>query len=132
MGSWAVIAGASYGIGAEYARELAKRGMNVFLIGHDEAGLKEVEISIKQRYSVKVKMLVADFANGMVGFNAVRDAISDLDIGVLVNTAAQDLPFGSFDMCDGGDMKRLIDVNCGKFKENTDIVLVYFQPIVIH
>ena len=35
MGSWAVVAGASYGIGAEYARELAKRGLNVLIIGHD-------------------------------------------------------------------------------------------------
>ena len=55
MGSWAVVAGASYGIGAEYARELAKRGLNVLIIGHDEAGLKSVEASIKQKYSVKVK-----------------------------------------------------------------------------
>ena len=79
-----MIAGASYGICAEYARELAKRGMNVFIIGHDEAGLKEVEISIKQKFSVKVKMLVADFSNGMVGFDAVRDAIQDLDIGTTI------------------------------------------------
>merc|ERR1711962_914253 len=123
MGSWAVIAGASYGIGAEYARELAKRGMNVFIIGHDEAGLKDVEMSIKQRFNVKVKMLVADFSDGMVGFNAVRDAIQDLDIGVLVNTAAIDLPFGSFDMCDGADMKKLIDVNCGTPTVMMSIVL---------
>jgi len=123
QGSWAVIAGASYGIGAEYARELAKRGMNVFIIGHDEAGLKDVEMSIKQRFNVKVKMLVADFSDGMVGFNAVRDAIQDLDIGVLVNTAAIDLPFGSFDMCDGGDMKKLIDVNCGTPTVMMSIVL---------
>ena len=123
LGSWAVIAGASYGVGAEYARELAKRGMNVFIIGHDEAGLKEVEISIKQRFNVKVRMLVADFSNGMVGFDAVKEAISDLDIGVLINTAAVDLPFGSFDMCDGADMKRLIDVNCGTPTVMMSIVL---------
>ena len=35
MGEWAVVAGASYGIGGQYARELAKRGCNVFLIGQD-------------------------------------------------------------------------------------------------
>ena len=114
MGSWAVVAGASYGIGGEYAKELAKRGMNVLIIGHDEAGLKEVERSIKQRYpNVKVKVLKADFSDGMVGFNAAKDAMEGLDIGVLVNTAALDLPAGTFDMMDGGEMKRLIDVNCG-------------------
>ena len=35
MGEWAVVAGASYGIGGHYARNLAKRGCNVFIIGHD-------------------------------------------------------------------------------------------------
>ena len=123
MGSWAVVAGASYGIGAEYARELAKRGLNVFLIGHDEAGLKDVEMSIKQKCSVKVRTLKADFSDGMVGFNSAKEAIKDLDIGVLVNTAALDLPAGTFDMMDGGDMKRLIDVNCGTPTVMMSIVL---------
>ena len=35
MGDWVVVAGASYGIGAQYAKELAKRGCNIFIIGHD-------------------------------------------------------------------------------------------------
>jgi len=113
MGSWAVVAGASYGIGAEYARELAKRGLNVLIIGHDEEGLKSVEASIKQKYLVKVKVLTADFSDGMVGFNKARDAMDNLDVGVLVNTAALDLPAGTFDMMGGADMKRLVDVNCG-------------------
>merc|ERR1711872_541745 len=112
-GSWAVIAGASYGIGAEYARELASRGMNIVIIGQDEAGLRAVEMSIQKKFSVKVKIVVADFSDGMVGFNLVKQAIKDLDIGVLVNTAALDLPYGSFDEMDGGEMKKLIDVNCG-------------------
>jgi len=113
MGSWAVVAGASYGIGAEYAKELAKRGLNVLIIGHDEAGLRSVEASIKQKYSVKVKALTADFSDGMVGFNKAKDAMDNLDVGVLVNTAALDLPAGTFDMMSGADMKRLVDVNCG-------------------
>merc|ERR1711872_944242 len=125
MGSWAVVAGASYGIGGDYAKELAKRGMNVLIIGHDEAGLKEVERSIKQRCpNAKVKVLKADFSDGMVGFNAAKDAMEGLDIGVLVNTAALDLPAGTFDMMDGGEMKRLIDVNCG----TPSVMMSYVLP----
>merc|ERR1711872_940115 len=106
-GSWAVIAGASYGIGAEYARELASRGMNIVIIGQNEAGLRAVDMSIQKKFSVKVKIVVADFSDGMVGFNLAKQAIKDLDIGVLVNTAALDLPYGSFDEMDGGEMKKL-------------------------
>jgi len=112
-GSWAVIAGASYGIGAEYARELASRGMNIVIIGQDEAGLRAVEMSIQKKFSVKVKIVVADFSDGMVGFHFVKQTIKDLDIGVLVNTAAMDLPIGHFHEMDGGEMKKVIDVNCG-------------------
>ena len=38
MGEWAVVAGGSYGIGALYAKELAKRGCNLIIIGHDAVG----------------------------------------------------------------------------------------------
>merc|ERR1711872_1138508 len=48
MGEWAVVAGASYGIGGHYAEELAKRGCNLIIIGHDENGLKDVEKDKKQ------------------------------------------------------------------------------------
>lgn len=113
MGDWVVVAGASYGIGAQYAKELAKRGCNIFIIGHDGAGLKDVEMSIKQQFSVQVKSLVADFSKGMEGFDAVEAAIKDLDIGVLINTAAIDLPYKTFDCLNGADMKKAIDVNCG-------------------
>merc|ERR1711872_341271 len=113
MGEWAVVAGASYGIGGHYARNLAKRGCNVFIIGHDAAGLKKVEDQIKKESNVQVRSLVADFSDGMTGFNAVKAAIKNLDVGVLINTAAIDLDYKTFDKLEGDDLKRCIDVNCG-------------------
>jgi hypothetical protein len=44
MGDWAVVAGASYGIGGQYAKELAKRGCNLFIIGHDAVGTISIQI----------------------------------------------------------------------------------------
>jgi len=113
MGEWAVVAGASYGIGGHYAEELAKRGCNLIIIGHDENGLKDVEKRIRSKYSVQVRSLVADFSDGMKGFDAVKTLLKSLDIGVLINTAACDLAYKTFDKLDGADMKRTIDVNCG-------------------
>merc|ERR1711892_1504380 len=105
MGDWAVVSGACYGIGGHYAKELAKRGCNLIIIGHDADGLKDVESTIKKKYSVQVRSLVADFSNGMEGFEAVR--------AVLINIAAIDLAYKTFDCLEGADMKRAIDVNCG-------------------
>jgi len=113
MGDWAVVAGASYGIGGQYAKELAKRGCNLIIIGHDVDGLKDVESTIKKKYSVQVRSLVADFSNGMEGFEAVKAVLNNLDVGVLINSAAIDLAYKTFDCLEGADMKRAIDVNCG-------------------
>jgi len=113
MGDWAVVAGASYGIGGQYAKELAKRGCNLIIIGHDVDGLKDVENTIKKKYSVQVRSLVADFSKGMEGFDAVKAVLNNLDVGVLINTAAVDLAYKTFDCLEGADMKRAIDVNCG-------------------
>merc|ERR1711892_62314 len=113
MGDWAVVAGASYGIGGQYAKELAKRGCNLIIIGHDVDGLKDVENTIKKKYSVQVRSLVADFSNGMEGFDAVKAVLNNLDVGILINTAAIDLAYKTFDCLEGADLKRAIDVNCG-------------------
>ena len=75
--------------------------------------MKSVETAIKQKYSVQVRSLVADFSNGMEGFDAVKAVLKDLDVGVLINTAAVDLSYKTFDLLAGADMKRCIDVNCG-------------------
>jgi len=93
--------------------ELAKRGCKIFLIGHDTAGLKHVEDQIRRESNVQVRSLVADFSDGMTGFNAVKTAIKNLDVGVLINTAAIDLDYKTFDQLEGEDLKRCIDVNCG-------------------
>ena len=80
-------------------------------------------MAIKKKYSVEVQTLVADFSNGMEGFNAVKAAIKNLNVGVLINTAAVDLPYKTFDCLEGADMKRVIDVNCGTPTIMTNMVL---------
>merc|ERR1712215_6495 len=123
MGEWAVVAGASYGIGAEYAKQLARRGCKVIIIGHDEAGLKDVEAEIKKKYSVQVRSFVADFSKGIESFDTVKDVMKNLDVGVLINTAAVDLDYKTFDCLEEAALKRAIDVNCATPTLMMNIVL---------
>jgi 17beta-estradiol 17-dehydrogenase / very-long-chain 3-oxoacyl-CoA reductase len=46
-GSWAVVTGASDGIGAEYTRQLAREGFNVVLVSRTLTKLKSVEAELK-------------------------------------------------------------------------------------
>ena len=61
-GEWAVITGASDGIGKEYALQLASRGLNIVLISRTKAKLERVENEIKEQYNVLTKIICFDFS----------------------------------------------------------------------
>lgn len=88
LGKWAVVTGATDGIGKAYAMALAKKGMSVVLISRTEAKLQEVqkEIEAKKYSGVQVKYVVCDFSK----FDAkaqenIKTTIGDLEVGVLIN-----------------------------------------------
>lgn len=88
LGSWAVITGATDGIGKAYALALAKQGLSVLLISRTEAKLQDVkkEIDDKGYNGVEVKYVVCDYSNfDQKAKDNVNAAMKGLDIGVLVN-----------------------------------------------
>jgi len=87
LGEWAVVTGATDGIGKAYALAFAKKGMNVMLISRTESKLKDVSAEIEGKgYKVQVKYIVCDYSKFDVKARGiVESAIKDLDVGVLVN-----------------------------------------------
>jgi hypothetical protein len=85
-GPWALITGASRGLGAEFARQCAERGLNVVLIATNEELLKTQADSIKRNYKVEVKTITLDLSrdNFLQEITPVTDS---LEIGLLVNNA---------------------------------------------
>jgi len=88
FGKWAIVTGATDGIGKAYSLALAKKGMSIVLISRTEAKLQAVkkEIDDNNYSGVEVKYVVCDYSN----FNdqakdTVKEAIKGLDIGVLIN-----------------------------------------------
>jgi short-subunit dehydrogenase len=86
-GSWAVITGASSGLGALFADRLAKRGMPVLLAGRDASRLDQVRHRLHERApSVDVEVAVGDLST-RDGVDELIAALGGRDIGVLVNNA---------------------------------------------
>lgn len=88
FGKWAIVTGATDGIGKAYAMALAKKGMSVILISRTEAKLKEVkqEIESKGYKGVEVNYIVCDYSNfDSKAKQHVKDSIAGLEIGVLIN-----------------------------------------------
>ena len=82
-GPWALIAGASEGVGRTFAETLAQRGLNVVLVARREHVLNEVASGIEQRYGVKTRTLAIDLANADAAIQ-VQNAVNDIEVGFLV------------------------------------------------
>jgi short-subunit dehydrogenase len=86
--STCVITGASSGIGAEFGRQLAGRGLNVFLVARREDRLRELAAELERDHGVRADILTADLAE-RDAVDVVTAGVSErgLDVEVLVNNA---------------------------------------------
>ncbi|KAL7305442.1 hypothetical protein TKK_0002183 [Trichogramma kaykai] len=89
QGKWAVVTGATDGLGKAFAQALANKGMNIVLVSRSLAKLQETAAEIKQAYGVEVQYVEADLTGGLPVYRKIGEAIKDLEIGVLVNNAGR-------------------------------------------
>jgi short-subunit dehydrogenase len=85
-GPWALITGASTEIGAEFADQLAERGINLVLIARRRARVKELACRLESMYGVQVVRISADLAQPDF-MSALEPATQSLDIGLLISNA---------------------------------------------
>jgi uncharacterized protein len=85
-GPWAVLAGASEGLGIAFAEQLAAEGINLLLIARNSAKLEAAAAALISQYDVEVRTAAIDLAaEGMA--EAVAEASSGFDVGLLVHIA---------------------------------------------
>ncbi|KAF4378722.1 hypothetical protein F8388_006173 [Cannabis sativa] len=98
-GSWAVVTGATDGIGKALAFELASKGLNLVLVGRNPSKLQTTSMEIiSSSSSVEVKTLVVDLAkcSGKQIVEIIDKEIKGLDVGILVNNAGLAYPYPRF------------------------------------
>jgi short-subunit dehydrogenase len=94
-GPWALVAGASDGLGAAFAAGLAERGVNVVLLARRQAVLDQVAAGIESRTSAQTRTLAVDLAQPDAAA-AVAEATADLEVGFLVYCAGADPNYQPF------------------------------------
>ncbi|OAY67804.1 very-long-chain 3-oxoacyl-CoA reductase 1-like [Ananas comosus] len=115
-GAWAVVTGASDGIGRAFAFRLAAGGLSLVLVGRNPDKLRDVAAAVRSRSpKVEVVEVVADFAAPDLADEGVRRlerAVAGLDVGLLVNSAGVSYPYARyFHEVDDHLLRTLINVN---------------------
>ena len=91
FGPWALVTGASSGIGKAFARQIAAAGFNLVLVARREALLQEVGRSIAADFKVDYRALAMDLSQEGFIERLTRDT-NDLDIGLVVSNAGTPNP----------------------------------------
>ena len=108
MTQWALVTGATAGIGESFTRLLASKGYNIALVARDEVRLHERAAGLREKYGIQTFVLPADLATKS-GVKSVEKYIQSYEIQVLINNAG----FGinkAFTVSDLGDEQDLLNV----------------------
>lgn len=108
-GPWAVVAGASAGLGEAFARQLAARGIHLVLLARRQETLEALAAALRQAHGVEVRTLAIDLGRPDLG-DAVDALTRDLDVGLLVYNAAHSV-IGPFLERPLEAQLRVVDVN---------------------
>jgi short-subunit dehydrogenase len=109
-GDWALITGASSGLGREFARALAAEGISCVLVARRSERLEDLARELGAAHGISTRVLSVDLAEA-TGQARVAESVADLSIGILVNNAGFGLA-GSIVKQDPARLREMVELNC--------------------
>jgi len=110
FGPWAVVTGASDGIGREMAMRIAESGLHVVLVARRREALESLGRELEAAHAVQTRVVALDLSRpGSV--EALVSATAELDVGLLVAAAGFGTS-GPFLESDLGRELEMVQVNC--------------------
>ncbi|KAK0636502.1 hypothetical protein B0T17DRAFT_519272 [Bombardia bombarda] len=126
-GTWAVVTGASDGLGKEFATQLAARGFNLVLVSRTKSKLDTLAKDLEQKNAgsgLQTKVLAMDYSqDNDADYESLAQLISGLDIGILINNVGQShsipVPFME---TSPEELQSIVTINCLGTLKTTKVV----------
>jgi uncharacterized protein len=109
FGPWAIVTGASSGIGKEFARQLAASGLHVVLVARRLSTLEELGGRLATEFGVQYRAVAVDLTEEDF-LRKLEEATHDLDIGLVVSNAGTWM-LGEFVIMDSRALQRSLRLN---------------------
>ncbi len=109
-GDWALITGASSGIGEEFAFRLASQGINLILVARRKDLLEKLSVKLKSEYGIEVIVVALDLS-GNNFLEKIIESAGNREISILINNAGIGRP-GEYKDSDPEYEARMIKLNC--------------------
>lgn len=120
---YALITGASKGIGKAIAEELAARQINLLLVARTESLLNELAVDLSKRFSIKADYLAIDLASAEAPSQIIKWVKEkSYAVNILVNNAGYGLS-GSFEQYPANDYRDMMQVNMTVPVELTSLLI---------
>ena len=111
-GPRALVSGGANGLGAEYCRQIAAAGLDLLVLDRDAAALDAIAAEVRAAFGVDVRTALIDLVQPADALlTAVRAAVGELEIGLLVANAAWS-PVGPFLDTSLDDALTTLELNC--------------------
>ena len=110
-GPWAVVVGASDGVGAEFARAIAMGGVNVVLLARRRAMLEELASSIHAESDVETRIIALDLT-APNATDEIINATRDIEVGSIVYCAGADPSYSRFLEQPASNALAMVQRNC--------------------
>lgn len=124
-GGWALVTGASAGLGAEYARQLAREGFSLILVARREERLRKLADELATAHATESLVVAQDLAEPRADA-AIATKVGSRDVGVLVNNAGFGFS-GRFQDVPAARYAAMVQVNCAAV---TALAHRYLPPMI--
>ncbi|KAK3294359.1 uncharacterized protein B0H64DRAFT_361781 [Chaetomium fimeti] len=124
-GTWAVVTGASDGLGKEFASQLAAKGFNLVLVSRTQSKLDTLARELTLKWSgLETKTLSMDYSqDNDADYERLAELLKGLDVGILINNVGRShsIPV-SFLETAREELQDIITINCLGTLKTTQVV----------